>query len=251
MSGPWFDAHRTALTWVAAVVGVAWFLGPAPHVAQRLEQARARSVAEVQLHDVILAIALAGQDDPASLPHGDGAATARGLLEAALDLDAVKSSWPQRAADALGPELLAVAVAGADRPALPRSRAHPNVPSELLALEQSLAGRFGSWGGPPPPIPATDPWRGFPPDDQAKGLLAVAETQELTLAQARSLQGAVLVGLHANDAQPGLIEALAEQLGPDVLARAPASRDAPDPDLVPRFGPAAVEILRRRQAVAR
>jgi hypothetical protein len=248
MSRHWTAPGRSRIAWLACVAGVLWFLGPAPWIAQSLEQARARSVAEIQLHDVILAIALTGQQDPASLPHGDDAAQARLLLERALVLDERKSSWPQRAAAVLGPAFLEVATQGADRPTLPRSRAHPNVPSELLALEQSLAARFGSWGGEAPPLPRTDLWSGLPPDDQAKGLLAVAELGELTEAQARGLQGAVMMGLRANDEQPALIDGLAELLGTDVLARAPASRDAPDPDLVPRYGPVAVEILRRRQA---
>jgi hypothetical protein len=250
VSGGWWDARRAGLTWFALAVGIGWYALPAPELAQVLEQALARSVAEVQLHDVILAVALSGQEDPAALPHGTEAARARELLEDALALDHLKSSWPQRAAAALGPELLAVAVAGADRPALPRSRAHPNVAYELFALEQGLAARFGSWGGGPPPAPTTDLWSGFPPDDQAKGLLTVVESVELSVAQARGLQGAVLLGLDANDRQPDLVEALAELLGPDVLSLAPASRNAPAPDLVPRYGPAAVEILRRRQAVA-
>ncbi len=247
---PWIDRRRVAWTWGAALVGVIWFASPAPRVAQALEQARARSVAEVQLHDIILAVALAGQQDPAGLPHGAEAAEARRLLEQALALDAVKSGWPQRAAGAIGPELLALAVTGAERPPLPRSRSHPNVPSELLVLEQTLAARYGSWGGPPPPPPGQDLWSGFPPDDQAKGLLAVVETTELSEDQARGLQGAVLLGLEANHRQPDLVDSLAALLGSGVLARAPASRDAPAPDLVPRYGPAAVEILRRRQQVA-
>ncbi len=245
----WWDMHRAALTWCAALGGTAWFAFLAPPLARSLEEARAHSVIEVQLHDVILAIALAGQQDPAALPHGAQAGEARELLEQALLLDAVKSSWPQQAAVALGPELLETARSEADRPAMPRSRAHPNVPSELLALEQTLARRFGSWGGPAPPVPPEDLWSGFPPDDQAKGLLAVAESQPLSQQQARGLQGAVLLGLGANDAQPALVDALAELLGPSVLARAPASRDAPDPDLVARYGPPAIEILRRRQSV--
>ena len=248
MTRSW-ERRRAARVWGVALAGLVWFTWLAPELARTLEEARAHSVVEVQLHDVILAIALAGQDDPASLPHGRQAVEARELLEQALVLDTVKSSWPQQAAVALGPELLEVARAGADRTALPRSRAHPNVPSELLALEQTLAARFGSWGGPPPPAPARDLWSGFPPDEQAKGLLAVAETQSLSTEQARGLQGAVLLGLQANDAQPALVDALAVILGPAVLVRAPASRDAPDPDLVSRYGPPAVEILRRRQTV--
>ncbi len=249
MNAPWIDPGRSLRVWLVGLLGVFWFLVPAPWLAQALETARARSVAEVQLHDLVLAIALSGQQDPASLPHGQDAARARLLLEEALDLEEVKASWPQRAALVLGPELLALASAQADRPALPRSRAHPNVPSELIALEQTLAEHHGSWGGPPPPAPTSDLWRGLPPDDQAKGLLGVSELAVLTEAQVRGLQGAVMVGLQANDLQPTLIDALAEQLGPVVLGRAPASRDAPDPDLVPRFGSAAVEILRRRQGV--
>jgi hypothetical protein len=249
LSGLWTDRRRRASTALAVVLALGWYLGPAPWLADGLQQSLARSVAKVQLHDVILAVARSGEQDPASLPHGADATHTRELLELALVRDGIKSSWTQRAAAALGPELLRLAVSSADRPPLPRSPAHPNVPAELFAIEQALSSRFGSWGGPPPPAPAEDLWLGMPPDDQAKGLLAMVLASELTQAQARGLQGAVLLGLQAYDQQPGAVLALGSLLGPRVLARAPASHGAPSPDLVPRHGPAAVDVLRRREAI--
>ncbi len=238
---------RVRLSAVVGLLVVAWFALGSEVLGEALKQAQARSATQVQLHDVVLAIVLTREQAPADLPRGEAAAEARALLEEALEQDRVRAEWPQLAAAALGPELLAVAAAGTDRAPMPRTRAHPHLPPDLLAVEALLAEAHGSWAGEPAAPPGRDLWSGLPPDDQARGLLTLVETRALTTEQARSVQAAVVRALVANDRQPVLVDQLTEALGPAVLARAQASGQAPDPNLVIRRGRHAVEVLRKAE----
>ena len=126
---------RVRLSAVVGLLVVAWFALGSEVLGEALKQAQARSATQVQLHDVVLAIVLTREQAPADLPRGEAAAEARALLEEALEQDRVRAEWPQLAAAALGPELLAVAAAGTDRAPMPRTRAHPHLPPDLLAVE--------------------------------------------------------------------------------------------------------------------
>ncbi len=233
-----------ALGGLAAALG--WYTQRAPELARDMVEARARANISVQPFHLVAACL---RVEPSALPSGPEAARAAALLREALALDAARSQWARRAMSALSDAQVAVARAGTAGRQLPKSRAHRNLPTEMLRMEEILAQRFGSTPAPELPEPDLKRWSGATPMAIQRGLLSLLErgAPPLSEQQARAFMAALLSGLSAHEALPDTVERLREALGEEVLIEATRlARQPLNADQVLRQAGRAITLLEHR-----
>lgn len=207
---------RAGLTLLLAAL---WFGALADPAARALEEQRAGQLRTAGAAEAVERVLSLASRAPEAMPQGEERARCYALLEEALALEQVTLRWSEGALALLSPEQRAVVAAQARRPPMPRSRAWPRTPTELLYIVQTLSDRHGTSLGQPPPLPEEDPMPGTPPLDRLRGLAALVELNEppLTASQAEALQLAALEGIRAHEEGWARASALIDALGADAV----------------------------------
>lgn len=230
---------------LAAALGALWFWGgPAEGLADRIARARAEELRSEGAGLAVEVILRAADDAPEALPRGAEALALAECLSAALAHEDHTARWSEGALATLDDAQRAAVKAGAERPALPPSRANPRTPAELVRLVELLSAQVGAVSDPPPPTPDQDPLPGLSPVARARGLLTLVETGSppLSPAQARAIQAAALAGVRAHEALYAEVSHILNALDPALLESLPRLGERHDPNRAE----AALAALRRR-----
>jgi hypothetical protein len=228
---------------IAMALFAGFFAGPGPHIARRMQDARADTLRGVELQEPVRAgLAVS----PGLLPSGDRAAQAADTLAACTDLNTARSTWTLVALGALEPAQRAE-LSDADTAPASRSRALPHTPGELVALLEHTQTTHGA-GAAPAPTPVAALPDGLSPQATERALLAWVQTHPLTQAQAWSLQTAALDGIAAHEDLPDCLDKLVDALGPTVMDAVPAGPAPHDVGALTELSVALQARLRSRAA---
>jgi len=206
---------RSLRAWLALALAAVWFAGPSYWLAHRLQDARAEDLRSPTIDEPVQAILLARAEE---LPRGDEAADLADRLERTMELHE-GGHWLEAALGLLDEEQLERVDEGSGEPQLPRSRSHPQTPSELVALIDLLTEQAGSTTTPIPARPARAPLPDLSSQQQLTGLLSLGRAAGVRDDQVPELLACALAGVQAYETVPRMVDDLLGSLHPDAVKR--------------------------------